>query len=68
MGATGKERLNAVNYFFKQIYDLLITVHMKYLLWIASEGKDLFSGKTTTLLSNLPNSIPLAQDMRNETT
>jgi hypothetical protein len=28
LGATGKERINAINYFFKQILDLLIPVHM----------------------------------------
>jgi hypothetical protein len=45
LGATGKERVNAINYFFKQILDLLIPVHMKYMLWIAAEGKDIFSQK-----------------------
>jgi hypothetical protein len=43
LGATGKERVNAINFFFKQIIELLIPVHMKYLLWAACEGKDLFS-------------------------
>ncbi len=45
LGATGKERISAINFFFKQIVELLIPVHMKYLLWAASEGKDLFSSK-----------------------
>lgn len=40
LGATGKERVNAINFFFRQIVDLLIPVHMKYLLWIACEGKN----------------------------
>jgi len=38
LGATGKERVNALNFFFKQIVDILIPVHMKYLLWVACEG------------------------------
>lgn len=38
LGATGKERINAINYFFKQVIDLLMPVHMKYLLWVATEG------------------------------
>ena len=59
MGATGKERIEAINHFFKQIIDILIPVHMKYLLWAASEGilkfifflksligKELFSTRT----------------------
>jgi hypothetical protein len=45
LGATGKERISAINFFFKQVVELLIPVHMKYLLWAASEGKDLFSNK-----------------------
>jgi hypothetical protein len=39
LGATGKERVNAINYFFRQVIDLLMPVHMKYLLWVATEGK-----------------------------
>ena len=48
LGATGKERVDAINYFFKQIIDILIPVHMKYLLWAATEGKDLFNIPTNT--------------------
>ena len=68
MGATGKERISAINYNFKQIFDILIPVHMKYLLWIAAEGKDLFSEKTTTLLGNLPKNFPMPNDLKNDTT
>jgi len=67
LGATGRERVNAINYFFKQVYDILIPVHMKYLLWIASEGKDLFSGKTTTLMGTLPPNL-ISADLKNDTT
>jgi len=68
LGATGKERVNAINYYFKQIYDILIPVHMKYLLWIASEGKDLFSGKSTTLIGNMPPNLNIGHDYKNDTT
>jgi len=38
LGASGKERTSAINFFFKQIIDLNVPIHMKYLLWTAAEG------------------------------
>lgn len=38
MGASGKDRTQLVNYFYKQAIDQLMPIHMKYLLWAASEG------------------------------
>jgi len=68
LGATGKERVNAINFFFRQIVDLLIPVHMKYLLWIASEGKDIFSSKDTTLINGIPSNLIGNAELQNETT
>jgi len=42
-GASGKERVDVVNYMFKQIVEFLVPVHMKYLLWVATQNKDLFN-------------------------
>ena len=64
MGATGKERISAINYNFKQIFDILIPVHMKYLLWVASESKDLFKLKTSALSGN----FFLHTELKNDTT
>lgn len=53
-GATGKERVNALNYLFKQVVEIFIPLHMKYILWIASEGKHMFdvSANQDMLLQN----------------
>jgi hypothetical protein len=45
LGATGKERNGALNYFFKQIIDICMPTHFKYLLWSASSGLDVFDPK-----------------------
>eukprot|EP01017_Pseudomicrothorax_dubius_P051018 TRINITY_DN974_c0_g1_i3.p1 TRINITY_DN974_c0_g1~~TRINITY_DN974_c0_g1_i3.p1 ORF type:complete len:354 (+),score=79.94 TRINITY_DN974_c0_g1_i3:58-1119(+) len=59
-GANGKERVNAINYLFNQIVDIFIPLHMKYVLWIATEGKHVFdnSANQDMLLQNFfrPNS------------
>jgi len=39
LGAAGKERITARNYFFKQILDICIPTHFRYLLWSAQESK-----------------------------
>jgi len=67
LGATGKERVNAINYFFKQIVDLLIPIHMKYMLWVATEGKDLFSSKDTSLINGIAGSMIGHNELINET-
>lgn len=41
LGATGSERERAIDYFFNQIFDILLPTHMKYLLMTSSEGKPL---------------------------
>jgi len=41
---------------------------MKYLLWTAAEGKDLFSNKDTTLINNVPSHLIGKNDLQNETT
>lgn len=68
LGATGKERVNAVNYFFRQIVDFSIPVHMKYLLFAAAEGKDLFSSKDTTLLTGVSANVMSSAGLQNEVT
>jgi hypothetical protein len=42
-GASGKERIEVVNYMFKQVVEFLVPVHMKYLLWAATQNKDMFN-------------------------
>lgn len=37
-GASGKERVDVVNFMFKQILEFLVPVHMKYILSAASQG------------------------------
>lgn len=68
LGANGKERVNAINYFFKQIIDFVVPVHMKYLLSVATQNKDIFSSKDTTLLNNLPPGVIGKESYQNETT
>jgi len=66
LGANGKERVEAINYFFKQIIEILIPVHMKYLLWVASEGKDLFNHPQTHINNSMGNlSSPSENDIDN---
>ena len=82
LGANGKERVNAINYFFKQIIDFVVPVHMKYLLSVATQSnlriifkanqkkidKDIFSTKDTTLLNGLPPGVIGKESYQNETT
>lgn len=39
LGATGKERVTAVNYFFKQILDICLPTHFRYFLHTAEAGE-----------------------------
>eukprot|EP01016_Furgasonia_blochmanni_P046416 TRINITY_DN6683_c0_g1_i6.p1 TRINITY_DN6683_c0_g1~~TRINITY_DN6683_c0_g1_i6.p1 ORF type:complete len:427 (+),score=73.81 TRINITY_DN6683_c0_g1_i6:30-1310(+) len=39
LGTTGQERISAINYFFKQLIEVLLPVHLKHLLWASSKGK-----------------------------
>ncbi|CAD8093088.1 unnamed protein product [Paramecium primaurelia] len=43
VGGGGKERVSASNYFFNQILEICFPVHVRYMLWAASENKDLFA-------------------------
>ncbi|KAL4506053.1 hypothetical protein ABPG72_013814 [Tetrahymena utriculariae] len=43
LGATGKERITAINYFFKQILDICIPTHFRYLLYTADAEEDMFA-------------------------
>ncbi|CAD8188736.1 unnamed protein product [Paramecium octaurelia] len=43
VGGGGKERVSASNYFFNQILEICFPVHVRYMLWAASESKDLFA-------------------------
>ncbi|KAL4510249.1 hypothetical protein ABPG72_010442 [Tetrahymena utriculariae] len=43
LGAAGKERITAVNYFFKQILDICVPTHYRYLLWSSQEALDMFN-------------------------
>ena len=75
--------MNAINYFFKQIIDFVVPVHMKYLLSVATQSnnlipittltnkkidKDIFSTKDTTLLNGLPPGVIGKESYQNETT
>jgi len=48
-GASGKERIEVVNYMFKQVVEFLVPVHMKYLLWAATQNKDMFNTPDSAL-------------------
>lgn len=43
IGATGKERINTINEYFRQIVNLSLPALHRYMMWSASEGKHLFS-------------------------
>jgi len=45
----------------------MIPVHMKYLLLVANEGKDIFSSKDTTLINSLPDGV-INSELKNEIT
>ena len=45
IGATGKERINTINEYFRQIVNLSLPALHRYMMWSASEGKHLFSDK-----------------------
>lgn len=46
MGSQGNERHGTIEYFFNQIIDIVLPVHVKYLLWISQEGRDIFEDGT----------------------
>lgn len=51
VGGGGKERVSASNYFFNQILEICFPVHVRYMLWAASESKDLFSDSHEHIIS-----------------
>jgi len=59
-GASGKERIEVVNYMFKQVVEFLVPVHMKYLLWAATTNKDMFNTPDPSLGLYGPNGAPLS--------
>lgn len=38
VGGGGKERVNAANYFFNQIMDICVPIHVRYLLWSSTNS------------------------------
>ncbi|KRX03835.1 hypothetical protein PPERSA_04630 [Pseudocohnilembus persalinus] len=42
MGVSGKERKDAMNYFFKQYLNIAIPQHLRYIIWSACFNKDIF--------------------------
>jgi hypothetical protein len=42
IGATGKERINTINEYFRQIVNLSLPALHRYMMWSAAEGKHLF--------------------------
>lgn len=40
-----KQRRNSLGYFFDQIIEIMLPVHMRYLLWAALKGFNFFSLK-----------------------
>ena len=43
IGATGRERINTINEYFKQIVNLSLPALHRYMMWSAAEGRHLFS-------------------------
>ena len=43
IGATGRERINTINEYFRQIVNLSLPALHRYMMWSASEGRHLFS-------------------------
>lgn len=43
IGATGKERINTINEYFRQIVNLSLPALHRYMMWSASEKKHLFA-------------------------
>jgi hypothetical protein len=46
IGATGRERVNTINEYFKQIVNISFPALHRYMMWTASERKHLFSEDT----------------------
>lgn len=42
IGATGKERINTINEYFRQIVNLSLPALHRYMMWSAAEGRHLF--------------------------
>jgi len=42
-GIGGKERAKILEYFFSQVIELLLPMHMKYIFWVASDNLDIFT-------------------------
>lgn len=42
IGANGRERVNTLNEYFKQIVNISFPALHRYMMWTASEGKHLF--------------------------
>lgn len=42
-GATGKERITLIDYYFKQILDIMVPDVHKYMMFSAEKGCDIFS-------------------------
>ena len=38
LGASGKDRVSVLNFFFKKIFNLILPPYMRYLLWVALLG------------------------------
>ena len=53
-GSDGEKRLSTVEGLFRHFVDSLIPNHMKYLLYTAQEGKDMFSGGNGALKGSDP--------------
>jgi hypothetical protein len=45
IGATGRERINTINEYFRQIVNLSLPALHRYMMWSASEGRHLFSSE-----------------------
>lgn len=48
IGATGRERVNTINEYFKQIVNISFPALHRYMMWTASERKHLFSEGAAT--------------------
>mmetsp|Transcript_30735 Transcript_30735/g.27946 ORF Transcript_30735/g.27946 Transcript_30735/m.27946 type:complete len:98 (-) Transcript_30735:917-1210(-) len=57
LGAIGKERHKILQYMFQQQIDMLLPTHVKYILKVAEDAKDMFSDMETTFINRIPSTI-----------
>lgn len=70
IGATGKERINTINEYFRQIVNLSLPALHRYMMWSAAEKKHLFAEEEETeqeeWYMELKNALSLTVEQKRE--